>query len=327
MQILVTGASGFVGTNLVHRLIEEGHRVTALIRTRSHSYRLPDRGVDLIYGDLSDIQSLKAAVEGKDIIFNLAAALPHHRLKDEQYWETNVEGVKNLLEACKKADVERVVHVSTVGVYGSSPKIGTDEKTTFNPYDVYSKTKAEGEKIALDYWRKKKLPVTILRPTIGYGPGDTRPVFLPLFSLIKRKMFVSVGKGDNFLHTVYVDNLVDALLLAASSQEAIGEDFIIGDAECPTMKEIINTIAKIEGVGLYPFYIPGSLARVIGKSFDLLQKLRLPAPLPTQRVRFMVANRKFKIEKARKILGYRPRVNILEGMTATYKWYLENGLL
>lgn len=298
MKVLVTGATGFVGSNLVKRLQKEGWQLSLLIRPE---------------GDLSNMKSLKKAVGNVDIVFHLAAALPHHLLKDREYWETNVQGTKNLLDACKGRKIKRFVHVSTVGIYGA--------------VTAYSKSKKEAEKVVMSYYKKYKIPVTIIRPTIAYGPRDTRPGFLNLFRLINKNFFIPIGKGSNFFHTIYIDNLVDALYESAINKNAIGEDFIIGDEPCPKMSQIIKVMYKILKKKVPMFYIPVFVASCAGLFFDFAKKMGLPSFLPSQRVKFLTEDKRFDITKAKKILGWKPKISINEGLKRTFLWYKQEGLL
>ncbi len=319
MKAFVTGATGFIGTNLTERLLKDNWQVKVLIRDEK-KLRLPEhKNLKLIKGSLTDQESLDKGSVGVDVVFNLAAGLPYHQLPQEKYIQANVTGVENLLKSSDKAKINRLVHVSTVGIYGSSFTGVIDEQSKINATDIYTETKYKGEQYIRDFAKKTGLKFVIIRPTIGYGPYDTRPGFLDLFKFIKKRLFFLVGKGDNFFHTIYVENLIDALVLAATKKEAIGEDFIIGDEICPTMKELAKTIAKCEGVSLNPFYLPRWFAFFLAK----LPKV----PLTSQRVTFITENRKYSIQKAKKVLGYKPSCNLEEGIRRTYDWYRERGYL
>jgi nucleoside-diphosphate-sugar epimerase len=326
MKILVTGATGFIGGALIDKLLKQKWEVTALVRRETESTSLKQRGVKIVFGDITDLDSLKKAVKGVDVVFNLAAALLHHNLPDREYWKVNVDGVKNLMAVCRKYETKRIVHISTVGIYGPTSEKGKDEKSELKLSNIYTRTKYEGEKIVLEHI-KSGLPVTIIRPTIVYGPGDTRPGFLNLFVLIKKGLFIPIGKGDNFFHTIYIENLVEALVLVATAKKVVGQDFIIGDDPCPTMREIIEVIAKVQGKKLPNFYLPKWLACLVGFVFEPLRCLGLSVPLRVSRVNFITQNKKFIINKAKDILGYKPKVDLEEGVQRTFRWYKEKGYL
>lgn len=322
MFALVTGGTGFIGSNLVKRLLRDGWRVRLLSRKVG---RL--KNVDWIIGDVTDKKVIEKAVSGVDIIFNLAGALPYHRTTDKIFWDTNVKGVENILKACLGKTVKRIVHVSTVGIYGSTGNNVFSEKSKMHLDSIYAKTKAKGEELVMDYFKKYKLPVVVIRPTIGYGYFDTRPGFLNLFRLLKKGWFIPLGNGENFFHTVYAGNLVDALLLAASKKEAVGEDFIIGDDPCPKMRDILKEMAKITGCTLPPFYLPLFIIKPLARLGDILQSVGLKVPIYSQRINFLTENRRYSIEKAKKILKFYPKVNLTDGVKMTYLWYRKKGLV
>lgn len=315
MRAFITGSTGFIGTNLTEKLLQEGWQIRALVRDKL-KFRLPEhKNLELIEGDLADQASLDKGVNNVDIVFNLAAGLPYHNFSKEQYTQANVEGVKNLLKASKKGKIKRLVHISTVGIYGPTSTKPVNEQSKLNAKGLYPETKLKGEQLV----KESGLPFTIIRPTIGYGPQDTRPGFLDLFRLIKKRLFFLVGDGSNYFHTIYVENLIDALILSATKREAEGEGFIIGDEICPTMRELVLTIAKVEGVSLNPLFIPKSLAYFLA--------IFPGTPLTDQRVTFITENRRYSIDKSKKILGYKPKYNLSEGIKKTYDWYTENGYL
>ncbi len=322
MKVFVTGATGFIGSNLVKRLLEEGYTVRVLVRKKDA--RFPP-SVERKVGDLTDLDSLREAVKGVGIVFNLAAGLPYHRLSREKYWQVNVTGVENIIQACIEAKVKRLIHISTVGIYGPSNGKIINENSPIHITDAYSETKTQGEKLIKAH--VKDLPFVIIKPTIGYGPGDTRPGFVNLFRLINKGMFIRVGSGENFFHTVYIDNLIDALILASKKKGVEGKDFIIGDNPCPTMNQIVNAISKIERVSLLPFKIPWWFGFISGKFCDVLERLKLPSPLTSQRFKFITQNRRYDISKAERLLRFKPKVSLEEGVEKTYKWYQLNGYL
>lgn len=326
MRAFVTGGSGFIGRNLVKRLISQKWSVICLTR-KNQDLGVGGNKIKIIQGDLRNLGSFNQEIKQADVIFHLAAALPHHGLSEKEYWDINVGGLRNLLNASKNLMIKRLVHVSTVGIYGSTGKNGVNENSPLHPTDAYSRSKAEAETVLREFASKYSLPFTIIRPTIGFGPGDLRPGFSNLFRLIQKHRFIPVGKGDNYFHTIYVENLIDALFLATLEDKAKGEDFIIGDDPCLTMGEIIKTIAKTEKVNLPNYYLPIPIAFLLARFFDLGRIIGLPAPLTTQRVKFITENRRYDITKAKKILGYKADIKFPEAVRKTYLWYRLNGYL
>lgn len=300
MKILIIGAAGFIGSNLARKLSQEGHQIKSF-----------DRRAD---GDICNYGQIEMATRGVDSIVNCAAILPHRKLLDKSYWDTNVKGVKNLVKACRRNGIGRLVHISTTGVFGPTGKAGVDENAKVFFEDIYTKTKHEGDKIIVK--NMQKVPSVIIRPAIAYGPGDKRPVFLRLFRMIKTGFNISIGGGKNYLHTVYIDNLIGAIYLALTKKSAIGQDFIIGDKICYKMRDITDVISKVSGKKCTNIDIPKELALLGAKLLGM-----------ERTVRFVSEDRKYKIGKAMKVLGYRPKVGLLTGMTRTHKWFKENNLV
>lgn len=310
MKVLVTGGSGFIGTNLLLRLEKEKWNTNILVRSESKLRISTNKNkFEIFEGDITKPGSLSKSTTDVDVVFHLAAALPHHHLRPKDYWEVNVTGTKNLLSVLKNRSLKRFVHVSTVGIYGKE--------------SPYSESKIAAEETVI----KSGIPYTIIRPTIAYGPHDTRPGFLNLLTLIKRGYFVPIGKGDNFFHTVYVGNLIDALVLAGTQDKALNQDFIIGDHPCPTMKDILSSMYKIMNKKYPDLYIPNGIAKIIGLVFDEIQNYGLSMPLSLQRVKFLTESKKFSVVKGQELLGFIPKMNLDDGIKKTYNWYLENGLI
>lgn len=318
MNIFVTGASGFIGGNLVEALIKKKHNVTILQRSLKKKLKFSKK-IKVVKGDIRNKEDLLKATKNIDIVFHLAAALPHHKLKDEEYWSTNVLGVENLIDSCIKNKVKKLVHVSTVGVYGTK-KTTISEKSKINPTDTYSKTKHEGDRLVFKAL-SDGLRAVIIRPTIGYGPKDLRPGFKDLFIYSQKGLFLPVGNGENYLHTVYVGNLIQGMLLALRSSRAVGEDFIIGDKPAHKMKEIIRIIYKVQDKTPPPIYIPKTLAYTGAALFEVASRFNLPVPLNRRRVKFITDNRKYSIRKAERILKYNPAFSLEKGMKITHDWY------
>lgn len=325
MKAFITGAGGFIGSNLVDRLTQNNWELKILLKDKSE--KVSNKNVQIIYGNITDKNVIEEGVSGADIIFNLAALLPHHKARLEDYTAVNMIGVKNVLDACNRYKIKRLVHISTVGIYGSSGSRIISERSPRKLSDDYSITKAKGEDLVFKYIKDFKLKATIIKPTIAYGPFDKRPGFSTLFKLIHKKAFIPVGNGKNYLHTIYVGNLVDALILAATSQNSIGEDFIIGDDPCPTIGEIVNEIYTVQNLKPPKFYLPKELAIVTSKIFDITEKVGLPSPLSSRRLNFITENRRYNINKAKNILKFKPKISLEEGIRITYRWYSQNGYL
>ena len=246
--IFITGATGLVGGHAVEEALKRGHRVRALVRPTSDTRWLDQWGVERIVGDLEDPGALRAGAAGADWIFNCAAKVGDWgRLED--FRRLNVEALRLLLDAACEARVERLVHVSSLGVYEGRDHHGTDETTppAANSLDAYTRSKTEAEALVLDYHHRRGLPATVVRPGFIYGERD-RTVLPKLLTNLRRGTFAFFGSGEQRLNCVYVKNLVHALFLAAESPAAVGEVFNLTDGEPVTKKQFVGRVAELAGL-------------------------------------------------------------------------------
>ncbi len=326
MKVLVTGATGFAGGALTRALIDEGHHVRALVREPSRAGALAGMGVEVVSGDICSRQDVQKAVDGCRKVFHLAALYRDASAVKQAYWDVHVGGTENVLAACAKADVERLIHCSTMGVHGHVRAIPGDENSPFNPGDEYQRTKLAAEERVWDLGRKHGLKFTVVRPAGIYGPGDMR--FLKLFKSIAGGYFVMLGSGETTYHFVYIDDLVRGFLLAGRLDGALNEAFIIGSAEYVTLNQLTELIAEILGapnlrwrLPVWPVYAAGALCEAV------CVPLKIKPPLYRRRVDFFTHSRGFRIDKARRILGYEPQVTLREGVGQMAQWYGANGFL
>ncbi len=271
--------------------------------------------------------SLQNAVEGADIVFHLAAALDALKASEELYWRVNVRGTQSLLESCLDREIRRIVYCSSVGVLGPIGNPPADETYPYAPVTIYEKTKCEAEEVALRFISEHGLPITIIRPAIVYGIGDTHSAMLTLFQAVQKGRFRLIGDGNCFVHTAYVDNVVSAFELAAEREGVIGQIYVIADEECPTWRKLTEIIAEVEGVGVPRMHIPKWLAKVAGYFFDSIAKTGIKSPVSTQALDFVTLHRGYDISKAKEELGYKPGIGLREGIRKTVEWYKQNGYL
>lgn len=210
--ILVTGASGFTGGNLVLRLRQLGHPVRAFVRPGSKVQPLLNQGAEVVEGDVTRPDDVERAAEGVWKIFHIAALFRTAKHPDSYYHDVNVGGTENVLEAARRHGVERVIHCSTIGVHGDVSEVPSTEESPYNPGDIYQVTKLAGEQVARDAFANG-LAGTVVRPSSIYGPGDLR--MLKLFRTVYNGSFRMFGSGDVFFHMVYIDDLIDGMLLCA----------------------------------------------------------------------------------------------------------------
>ncbi|MFH1785018.1 MAG: NAD(P)-dependent oxidoreductase [Candidatus Micrarchaeota archaeon] len=320
MRLLITGATGFIGNALVRELINKRYKVRIFTRTS----RFKIDSIDAIVGDITDLDSCKKACEGIDVVIHCAGVLGGWGIANQKFWDVNVNGTENMLKAASEAKVKKFIHISSCGVFGPmEDEQIANENCPYNPTNIYEKTKIEGEKIVLKY--AKKIPIIIIRPDFVYGPGDLH--LLKLFKTVKERRFVFFNDGKSKLHPTYINDLVVSILSATKSKKAVGETFNIAGPRPVTVKEFITTMAKALGVGPPTLSIPSPIPEIAGFVLDNSWGLVAKPPLTLSQVKYLTKNRTTNWEKAKKILRYKPKTDVVTGMRNTVKWYRENNLL
>ena len=325
MRVALTGATGYTGSQLLQALLARGDEVTALARAGSARPEVsgPVRWVE---GDLRSGHGLDTLMLGAQGVLHVAAVYRTAGHPESYYRDVNVGGTERLLEAASRAGVRRFVHTSTVGVYGDVRNPPADESSPLAPGDIYQQTKAEAEVLALDFHRQRGLPVVVVRPGAIYGPGETR--LLKLFRAIARRRYAIVGSGRTFYHPVFIDDLVQGFLLALERPQAVGEAFIVAGARYVSQRELAELIARHTGGRVWPFRIPAWPLQLAGAACEAVcVPFGIEPPLHRRRVEFWIKSRAFSIEKARRLLGYVPQVDLEEGIGRTVAAYREAGWL
>jgi dihydroflavonol-4-reductase len=321
---LVTGATGFTGSHLARALVSDGGRVRVITRSTARARAILPAAVEIVEGDIADPGVVERAAQGVTTVYHLAAVYREAKHPDWRYREVNVDASRRLLDAAVEAGVSRYVHCSTVGVHGHIASPPADEQAAYEPGDVYQETKCEAEQLALSY--RDRIPLAVARPTAIYGPGDTR--LLKMFQLVARQRFPLVGGGENYYHTVHVDDLVRGLRLLGTHPNAVGEIFILGGESYLKLSELTAMIAAAAHVPPPRLRLPARPFQLLG---SLVEKLCVPfgiePPLYRRRVDFYTKSRAFSIEKAKRLLGYQPRVKLKDGIGETFDWYVAHGYI
>ncbi|MBI3987793.1 MAG: NAD(P)-dependent oxidoreductase [Lentisphaerae bacterium] len=327
MKILVTGGTGFTGSHLVKRLLSLGHEVLALDNQKGIMVdELSRQGAKISIGGIADATLLKQLVPGCEVIFHLAAAFRRVNLPQSVYWDTNVTAMRTLLELARQNGVRKVVYCSTQGVHGNVDNPPGDEDSPIKPEDYYQYTKYEGERVAREFMLKG-MDITILRPTAIYGPGDPGR-FLMLFRRVQSGTFPFFGAGRALYHPLYIDNFIDAFLLAMEKPGAKGQTYLIADETYYTIQQIVEEIARIMNVKLKILHLPFWPLYILSAVVEgLFKPLPFDPPLFRRRADWFRQNRAFRIDKARRELGYAPAVNLATGLQRTGEWYKTNGYL
>jgi nucleoside-diphosphate-sugar epimerase len=331
-RCLVTGASGFIGGHVARRLVGEGYRVRCLVRESSDTSGLAGIDVELARGDLTDAGSLRDAAHGCRFVVHCGAMVSDWATVDE-IRRVNVAGTRNVLEAATATSAERFVHVSTTDVYGYPGRRGTDERyepVGFSNWYAASKLAAEAEVRRVE--RAQELHVVILRPATVYGPRSAAVVGEMARAIRSRQMLL-INRGRALAGLLYVDNLVDAAVLALRNRTAVGEAFNLTDGLEVTWKRFVGDLAR--GLG-YPeprwslrYEAAYGIAFALEHGYRWLRQtvgLRTRPLLSRQAVQVLGRDQDFSNRKARTTLGWTPRVTYEEGLASTLQWLREEFL-
>lgn len=318
-RILVTGASGFLGGRLVEVLSEQGAAVRGATRLVSRARQLP--GVEWVQCDLATEEDLRVALRGVETVYHCAALYGAPGSLDE-FEDANVRGTLRLVRLAADAGVKTLVHVSSMSVY-AAPDDTVSVLDESAPYDgraaergAYTRSKLAADAALLEYARRELLPrIIVLRPATIYGPGAKLPLGrFPLPSSLKRPLVAGSRRVSAGL--VYVDNVVDAMLAAASSGVPTGSTYNLVDSADCDQDELARTIREVTGGRIRPVFAPYPLVWVAMLGLDLVAFLR-QGQLGTARYRLQrtLAPMRFECAAARKDLGWRPRVSLAQGLS------------
>ncbi|MEP7311036.1 MAG: NAD-dependent epimerase/dehydratase family protein [Pseudomonadota bacterium] len=319
VDALVTGAGGFLGSALMRRLAADGLRVRALVRRPPQWIaQLPD--VELVTGDLSDAHVVGKAVAGAAVVYHLGATTRGDR---KAFQTGTVSATRNIVGACLACGTSRLVYASSIGVLdhaGKEPGSITNESSRYEPHPErrghYTQAKLEAEHAVVEAMSALGLPAIILRPGQIFGPGAER---VPPNGVFQFAGWNLVGNGEQSLPLVYVDDMVDALLLAGTRPGVIGQTFNIVDPAEVSQREYLQAVASQPGTGIAQRCLPFALMLVAATISEFAGfAFRCEVPLTRYRVRSMRPLANFDVAAASSILGWQPRVGVRAGMTRTF---------
>jgi len=309
-RVLVTGADGFIGSHLVERLVHDGAEVRAFCLYNSQGSRgwletapaaVRER-VDFRLGDIRDARYVEAATEGMDVVFHLAAliAIPYSYQAPQSFVDTNVSGTLNVLEACRRAGVRRLVHTSTSEVYGTPATLPIRETHPLQAQSPYAASKVAADQLALSYHCSFDVPVTVLRPFNTYGPRQSTRAVLPtiLVQLLQGAEEIELGRLDTRRDLTFVGDTVDGFVRAALSSEAVGRTIQLGTNRSHSVQELFETAC-----------------RVVGRSARIRTDSRRLRPDASE-----VLVLESDPALALSLLGWRPSVDLEEGLARTAEW-------
>ncbi len=330
---LITGASGFIGGHLAERLRAEGRQVRCLVRSGSDTRHLERLGVELAPGSLEHPRSLQRAVEGCTYVVHCGAMVSDWGTVQE-IERTNVAGTRHLLEAAARASVRRFVHVSSTDIYGYPGSAAVEENHPPAGFrNWYAQTKLDAESEVRSVAARQGLDTVVLRPSTVWGPRSV-DVVGEIGGAIRGGYMLLVDRGRRIAGLVYIDNLIDAMLLALREDAARGEAFNVTDGLPVTWKQFTDGLAAGIGARSARFSMPYPVATSVGTclehSYRFLRRtthLSAPALLSRQAVHIMGTDQDFSNRKAREILGWEPRVGYDQGLESTVAWLRDDYLV
>jgi nucleoside-diphosphate-sugar epimerase len=317
VRVFITGASGFIGRALYDRYAADGNSVTGCDLASD-----PARGI--VAGDVSEPGPWQDAAAGCELMIHTAATVSFRLERPEEFWRANVLGTANAIAAAERAGVQRFVHFSSVTVFGMEFPDGVDERyPVHNTYVPYPDTKIASEQVVLQAHIDGRVPCTIVRPGDVYGPRSRVWAVIPA-ELIRARRFTLPGGGRGIHSPVYVDNLVDGVVLAAASPAAAGQVFTLSDGVGVPNREFFASYASLVGRRLMTVPTPVALAMSA-----VIQRAARLSPgdndINPASVRYLLRRGTYSNAKARSVLGWEPRVGVEEGLARTVAWLREQG--
>jgi NAD dependent epimerase/dehydratase len=308
-QVLVTGAGGFIASHLAERLVSAGARVRAFTRYNSRNevgmLRLIPLDVfselEVVRGDLRDVEAVRGAVRGVDTVFHLGAliAIPYSYVHPREVIETNVMGTVNVLMAARDFNVQRVVHTSTSEVYGTAQYTPIDEEHPLQGQSPYSASKIGADKIAESFYRSFEVPVVTLRPFNTYGPRQSARAVIPtIITQALTRDEVKLGNLDPSRDLTFVTDTVNGFMCVAEADNVLGEEINLGNDNTIRIGDLVEKI----------FTILGKTPKVITDT----QRIR---PTKSEVMKLWASN-----QKAKELIGWEPHISLEEGLRLTIEW-------
>ncbi|HVS37781.1 MAG TPA: NAD-dependent epimerase/dehydratase family protein [Gemmataceae bacterium] len=321
---VITGATGLLGSHIAERLIQQGEQVRALVRPSSDTAFLKSLGVELAVGDLDDPDSIRKAVGGADVVYHCAA-----RVGEWGPWRAFREGIiepaERVFDACRGAGVGRLLHVSSIAVYGH-PRERADLFTEDEPLgqklwfrDYYRRAKIQAEELCRAYpgdW-------TIIRPSWIYGPRD-RTSLPRVFKALRAGRVAIIGRGDNLLNIIYAADVAEGAVLAAEHPGAVGRAYNLSSDGELTQQQFLDILTDALGRSRVSRRVPFRIAfwgAFFGEIIAHLIRMRRSPYITRYAVSLVGRSTRYSTDRARMELGWRPRTPALEGLRRTLEWY------
>ena len=317
-KVLITGANGFIGGTLMRYYQNQGQDVVGV--------DLVGNGADIVEGDIAQPDSISHLLQECDVIVH-TAALVSNAMQDSDMWRVNVLATRNLIDAAKEYKVRRFVQISSIVAYGNSAEGEIHENQPVHADGgSYVLTKLASEHVVLSAQTNDDIEVVILRPGDAYGPGSRPWIIAPLEAIAKNQ-FMLPAKGEGFFRPIYIDDLVRGIAMATSHPDAAGEIFNLSCEGYMSTKDYFAPHYQWLGKKK-PMLVSTKLAlrvsAIASKVADLMGNLNEASPSTVMQ---LATKSWFSIQKAERVLGWRPEVSFEDGMKATYEWAKEQGLL
>jgi 2-alkyl-3-oxoalkanoate reductase len=319
-KILVTGANGLIGRHLVRRLLQEGNRVRIFVRRRPEAEFMGDGNVEVFLGDLGDPAAVDRAVAGTEMVYHVGAAMKGSAHDHER---GTVCGTQNIVDSVLRHNAQRLVYISSLScLHAAAARLGDviTEDWSVEPFPTkrgaYTQAKTAAEKIVLDAVRDRHLRAVLLRPGRVFGPGMT--LLTPEVARRVGDVFVVLGDGTRELPLVYVEDVIDAILLAAETSKLDGQIFHIVDRTRVTQDQVVRDYISKNAKNAKIIHLPLAVVYSMALGFEVLSKiLNRPAPLSIYRVKSALARMHFDCIRAENELGWQPRVGVASGLQET----------
>lgn len=329
MYVLVTGATGFMGTYLVPKLIECGHKVRVLVRDADKARRVLDKACEIFVGDIEKEETLIGCCDNIDVVYHMAALMGHDSPSQEafeRFRRVNVDGVKNIIREAKKNSILKFIHISSTAAMGLQTIVKINEETECRPYTPYQVTKREGELCVLEEFEKNGFPAVVIRPSMVYGPGF-KGDFLTLAKVCKSGWFPRIGNGANLSPALYITDLVEALVKLIDRGQ-LGEIYLLSSKESYTLRETAEIIGKVLGKKIKFVYIPRSLAIAGAGILEILYKqIGKKPPVTKRNIQSVSTDRIIDITKLSKDLEFEPCISLDVGLPKTVQYFIEQKYL
>ncbi len=326
MNVLVTGATGFIGRHLIERLTHEEGRIRALVLPEEEASALEPLGIEIVRGDIRNYESVQRAAANCQLIFHLAAVTESSRLPRTTLEEVNIQGTAHVARAAQSVGVRRLVFCSSGALYGRDIKNrAITEETIPTPDSVYGRSKLQAERILFSHHQRDGLSVVVARTSAVFGPGAMS--WLNLFRIIASGRFRLIGAGDGYHHVADVADIIEGLALCGSVAGLEGRTFILAGSEPVRLRDLIRMIGEEVGVTRLPRNLPAGPFRLYEAVNSYVYSWtghRLPR---ADRIDLNLGDRAFDLSRSRRELGYSPKVSTREGVHRTAEWFKARGYL